>query len=128
MIDMIHFDTLQYVEILTSAGVSDTQAKAFAKAQQKVITECLEITFPTKLATKEDVVRLKTELKGDIAELRTELKGDMAELRTDIVVLKADMVEIKSDIKLFKWMFGFLFSGVGILISGMVALLLKTFF
>ncbi len=44
----ITFDTLQYVDTLTSAGIPESQAKAMAKAQAQ--------------ATKEDVRRIENEL------------------------------------------------------------------
>jgi adenosyl cobinamide kinase/adenosyl cobinamide phosphate guanylyltransferase len=128
MIDMPHFDTLQYVETLKTAGVPENQAKAFAKAQQTVISECLETTMPNKLATKADLTNVRTELKADIADVRTELKAvktelkaDIAEIKVELKEVKANIVDLKADNRLFKWMFGFLLSGVGTLV-------LKSFF
>jgi len=37
------------------------------------------------LATKEDVINLRSELKQDIANLRTELKTDIAHSKTDMI-------------------------------------------
>lgn len=54
----ITFDTLQYVDTLTSAGIPEAQAKAMAKAQAQAIETATDI----RLATKEDVRRLENEL------------------------------------------------------------------
>ena len=51
----VTFDTLGYFEKLKAAGVPETQAKA----QIEVIREVIE----DKLATKQDIKDLKTELK-----------------------------------------------------------------
>lgn len=107
MIDMQHFDTLNYVETLITAGIPDVQAKALARAQQTVISECLETTFPSKLATKEDLSKLDIKLEAKITKIQ------------------ADIVELKADNLLFKWMFGFLLSGMGMLLSGVITLVLK---
>ena len=123
MIDMAHFDTLTYVETLKTAGVSDTQAKAFARAQQKVITECLETTFPNKLATKSDLTEVKIALRAEIGEV----KADVAVLKKDVAALKIDVIGLKADNKLFKWLFGFIISGLIAVFSGVTALVLKTF-
>ena len=45
-------------------------------------------TRMAEMATKADLMAVRTELKEEIAALRTELKGDMANLRTE---LKGDM-------------------------------------
>lgn len=53
-----------------------------------------------QLATKADVLdvktELKTELKADVAELRTELKADVAELRADVSRLNERMNRLES--------------------------------
>lgn len=61
----ITFDTLQYVDTLTSAGVPEAQAKAMAKAQSIAIESATDI----RLATKGDI----QSIKGDIVEMRHEL-------------------------------------------------------
>lgn len=138
MIDMPHFDTLAYVETLKTAGVPEIHAKAFARAQQKVITECLETTFPNKLATKADLAAVKSELKSEIAAVKSELKSEIAavkselkteiaEVKKDVVQLKIDVAELKTDNKLFKWLFGFIISTLMAIASGVAALVLKIF-
>jgi chromosome segregation ATPase len=47
-----------------------------------------------QLATKADILDLKTELRADVAELKTDLKADLAELKTE---LKADVAELRSE-------------------------------
>jgi hypothetical protein len=54
-----------------------------------------------QLATKADVLAVKTALKADIEELRTELKADIAELKADVAGLKADFADMKSSMVKF---------------------------
>lgn len=119
MIDMIYFDTLKYVETLQASGVSEVQAKAFAKVQQTVLTECLDKVQPDELARKSDIVAVKSdivavkaELKADIAAVKKELKADIAELKSDNRRLGADVTILKADMRLLKWMMGFVLTGI----------------
>lgn len=103
---MIYFDTLQYVKILEKAGIPDKQAEAFAKAQQKSLSECLDTT----LASKKDLFLVKTELQAEIQEV------------------KDDVHEVKTELKVHRWMLGVLLSGLGALIAGVGSLVVKMFF
>jgi hypothetical protein len=96
---MINFDTLQYVETLTRSGVPVKQAKALAKVQKNVLAECLDTT----LATKADVVEVKSELKADIHAL---------DLRIG---------RVETEVKATRWMITAISAGVG-------ALVFKAFF
>lgn len=87
---MIYFDTLQYVKTLEASGVSARQAEAMARAQQEVLSECLDTT----IATKKDI----TDLKGDISSLNVKVE------------------KIDSDIKWIQWALSFVGAGVGALI------------
>lgn len=49
------FDTLAYTKRLRSAGVSDTQAEAFAEANQVAFDQAIQ----NRLATKDDIKDLK---------------------------------------------------------------------
>ncbi|MDR2077285.1 MAG: CCDC90 family protein [Desulfovibrio sp.] len=64
------FDTLGYFEKLKAAGVPEAQAKA----QIEVIREVIE----DKLATKQDIKDLKTEMKELEYRLTIRLGGMMA--------------------------------------------------
>lgn len=75
----VTFDTLKFVKELENAGMPQQQAEAQAKALANVLSESLDTT----LATKADMLDVKSELKGDI-------------------------LEVKSELKLMKWMLGFL--------------------
>lgn len=89
-IDMIHFDTLKYVETLQAAGISEPHAKAFSKVQQQVLSECIETTLPNKLATKADLAKL-------------DAKFDKLEKR---------VAKLEADVHVIKWMLGFLLAGM----------------
>ena len=81
------FDTHKFVKDLTRNGMPDKQAEVLADHYASLLTD--------RLATKEDLFGLRTELKGDnqslrkdldnkIEALRTELKGDIGGLRKDL--------------------------------------------
>ncbi len=55
----VTFDTLKFVERLETAGIPARQAKAILEAQRQVIEESLDNTLATKL----DILELKTEMK-----------------------------------------------------------------
>ena len=46
------------------------------------------------LATKDDLVLLKTEIHTDMSELRSDLRSEMAELRSD---LRVEIAELRSE-------------------------------
>jgi len=85
------FDSLGYAKRLRDGGVPRDQAEAHAEAARDFIM--------VELATKSDVLGLKTELGGRITELRasvTELEGKLggriaelqAELRSNVTELR----------------------------------------
>ena len=63
---VVHFNTLQYVEKLRAAGISEEHAKAEVEALMTALSE----STSTTLASKEDINSLKLEM----VELRSELK------------------------------------------------------
>jgi hypothetical protein len=88
MAGSVAFDTLKFVEKLEAAGVSSVHAKATAEAFAEATSQ--------ELATKTDLIAVKTELKADIASVRTELKADIASVRTE---LKADIASVRTELK-----------------------------
>ena len=73
-------------EAFKEANVSDAKAIAAATA------------IPTKnnLATKEDLLEVRSELKEDLLEVRSELKEDLLEVRSE---LKEDLLEVRNELK-----------------------------
>lgn len=91
----IAFDTLKYVETLTSAGFSEPQAKAMAHAQQAVLVNLSE----RQLATKLDVINLGNKVEMDIANLSNKVEVDIANLTNKIDKDIADLTnKIDKDI------------------------------
>jgi hypothetical protein len=80
-------NTLEYVEDLEQAGVQSAQARAMAKALDKVLV--------AHLATKTDVAEAKSDLEIRIGEVRTELAETRSELKTEIGAVRS---ELKTDI------------------------------
>lgn len=97
------FDTLRFVQRLKAAGVPEPQAVAITEAQNEALMESTD----HMLATKTDIFDLKQELKQDVTDLRTEFR--------------TEFIEVKSNLKLHHWMIGFVLTGIA-------ALIIKTFF
>ena len=64
------FDTHKFVTDLSKAGMSTEQAEVLANHYASLLND--------RIATKDDLRQLRTELSGEIGTLRTELRGDMA--------------------------------------------------
>ncbi len=103
------FDTLKFANSLKAAGVPDKQAEAEAAA----ISEALAANFKD-LATKDDLLQLRTELKNELLQVRTELKNDIRETeqrlnaKIDGVSARIDSstAKIQGEMTLMKYMFG----------------------
>ena len=95
-------DTLRVSKQLREAGFSEPQADAVTS----IIGDARETSL-VELATKADLRELKSELKADIAEVRTDLKVEIA--------------GVKASLLLLHWM-------GGVLVAGVAALILKSFF
>lgn len=115
-IPMPVFDTLKYVEELQAAGVSEVQAKAHARAAAVAFD-----THEDRLATKEDLRLLGTELHSEMGQLRTELRGEMGQLRTE---LRGEIEQIRNTMR---WIAGPSLLGTMATALGMAVLLAKNF-
>ncbi|CAK0743386.1 DUF1640 domain-containing protein [Gammaproteobacteria bacterium] len=94
----ITFDTLKFVERLTTAGVPEAHAKAEAFALRDILTESLDTT----LATKADVDRVERKLE----HVENNLKADIAELKYDLL----------------KWIVGLALAQFGLLVGVLMKL------
>jgi hypothetical protein len=83
------FDKLAYVDRLKAAGMGEREARALADGLDQALRE--------EVATKTDLVAVRTELKADIAAVRTELAA-----------VKHDML---------RWMVGMAFVQVGLTVT-----------
>lgn len=88
MAGAVAFDTLKFVEKLESSGFPHAQAKATAEA-------CAEATSQ-ELATKTDLLAVKSELKAEIATTRSILQAEIAATRSD---LQAEIAALRSDLQ-----------------------------
>lgn len=66
----ITFDSLEFVETLTKAGVPEAQAKAEAKA---IGSAFKQITDSKDLATKQDIAVSESKIRQEMAELKSEI-------------------------------------------------------
>ena len=64
------FDSLEFVETLTKAGVPEAQAKAEAKA---IGSAFKQITDSKELATKQDITVSESKIRQEMAELKSEI-------------------------------------------------------
>ena len=132
------FDTLKFANSLKAAGVPDKQAEAEAAA----ISEALAANFKD-LATKDDLLQLRTELKNELLHVRTELKNELLQVRTELkndireteqrlnakidgVSAKIDSstAKIQGEMTLMKYMFGICIT----LLLGLVGLGIRLLF
>ena len=79
----------QSLEILEKSQLPAAQAHAILKVMEMEVGaghEALATKFDlleVKSALKSDIVEVKAELKSDLADLKVELTGEIADLRTD---------------------------------------------
>ena len=109
----ITFDTLKFANKLKAAGVSEKQAEVISEVQRE---------------TLENAVELAGVYKSDVH--RVEKKVDHLEKRFDSLDKKVDRLDhklevsttqLKAEMNLLKWM-------VGLVIGGVIAIILKSFF
>jgi hypothetical protein len=79
------------LEVLEKAALPAAQARAIVRAIEIEIAGAKDT-----LATKHDVLSLRTELRSEMAGLRTELRSEMAELRTE---LRAEMAALATQLR-----------------------------
>jgi predicted nuclease with TOPRIM domain len=84
----IIFDRTRYTDKLRDNGVDEKTARAHSDALDGALRDAV--------ATRSDIVELRTEFKSDLLELRTELKSDIQELRAE---LKSDIQELRTEIR-----------------------------
>ena len=97
------FDTLKYATDLEKGGFDSKQAKVLASAHAEVLSELLQ----EKLATKEDLLHLKSEIKEDLQKLSTkqELLNTKLELKEEIKDLE-ERITYKLTIRLGRMIIG----------------------
>lgn len=79
------------LEVLEKASVAPAQARAIVRAIEIELAAAKDT-----LATKHDIVSLRTELSGEMSVLATELRGEMNALATD---LRAEMSKLAADLR-----------------------------
>ena len=132
--------TLEIAETLEDVGIE--HKKAFHIAET--------INGRSGLATKEDVVNVKSELKQKISDVENGLKQEIhtldkkidnvkGELKQEIHTLdkkidnvkgelKEEINNVKSDVKVVKWMVGICIALTSPIVTGMAVWLIQEFF
>ncbi len=78
-------DTHEAVERIVEAGASKKMAEAIVKSFN---------SSSENLATKADLLQVKTELKSEIAQVRSELKSEISEVKVELKWIKAALFAI----------------------------------
>ena len=86
-------DTLEIAKRLRNAGLDERQAEAITGALRDVHDADL-----SRLATREDLAALRSELSADSAALRTELSADSAALRSEIRLIRSEIEILRRDL------------------------------
>ena len=101
----VAFDTLKFVETLTSGGVKEGEAKAIATAYRDASGE-------QQLVTKSDLKAGLDEVRAEIAEVRAELKAEITDVKSE---LKENIAGVKHD--LLKWIIGLALAQFAVLVG-----------
>lgn len=112
------FDKLAYVDRLKAAGMGEREARALAEGLDQALRE--------EVATKTDLVAVKTELAADIAAVKTELAADIAAVRSELAAvrteLKGDVAAVRTELStvkhdMLRWVVGMGFAQVGLTVA-----------
>ena len=105
------FDTLAVAIELKEAGFTSQQAEALARAWSHVASG--------DLATKSDLIGVKSDLEKQIGNVKSDLEKQIADVRTE---LKSEIADLRNDVKTLRWMIGFAL-GLLVLILGKLFLI-----
>ena len=112
------FDKLAYVDRLQAAGMGEREARALAEGLDQALRE--------EVATKSDLVAVKSELSADIAAVNAELSADIAAIKADIAAVKtefkADIAAVRAEIAAAKhdtlrWVVSMAFAQTGLTVA-----------
>jgi hypothetical protein len=106
-------DTLEIAKRLRGAGFDDTQAEAITGALRDVHDADL-----SRLATKEDLATLRSELSAEIATLRSELSAEIAALRSE---LSAEIKMLRSEMEILRRDLTIRLGGMIVVLGGFLA-------
>jgi hypothetical protein len=76
--------------------------------EARALAEGLDQALREEVATKTDLVAVKTELSADIAAVKTELRVEISAVRIDLAAVKHDLL---------RWMVGMAFAQVGLTVA-----------
>ena len=93
------FDTLAVATELKNAGFTTEQAEALARAWSHVTSG--------DLATKADLLGVKSDLEQKIAATRADLLGVESRLEKEIAATRAEIADVRNSVKVVHWMLGF---------------------
>jgi hypothetical protein len=122
MAGSVAFDTPKFVEKLEASGFPHAQAKATAEAFAEATSR--------ELATKTDLLAVKSELKAEITTTRSDLQTEIATLRSDLQTqitsvrseMRTEFAAVRSEIELGKrdlkiWFGSMMVVAVGVILA-----------
>ena len=132
------FDTLGYARRLEAGGVPPAQAQAHAGALADVLdardrnlvtTSTLRAELcELRAELRAEMAELRDRLRSEIAELREELRGEMAELRRELHAeisalrsaaadARGEFKAIHAELRMLRWLLGLIATGVAALLA-----------
>jgi len=113
----ITFDTLEYVNELKAADVSDKQAQAQAKAMRRVLDAAMaEQAKAVQAASERTAAELDSKTERAILKLEMRLESELALIRKEIVLARRDTII---------WLGGMLIVGFGLMLRYLPMLIAK---
>ena len=117
------FDTITEVQRLRDAGIEQAQAEA--------ITRSIHAGVTGGVATKADLLQVKTELEGAIVGVRGELKEEIAGVRTEVAKVRTEVEKVRTEVETIRtliatgqtaqlrWMIGLAVAMAGVLVAAL---------
>jgi chromosome segregation ATPase len=128
------FDTLGYARRLEAGGVPAAQAQAHAGALADVL-DARERNLVTTSTLRAELCELRAELRAEMADLRDQLRREMADLRGELAELRSEMADLRSqlhaavadargefkaihaELRMLRWLLGLIATGVAALLA-----------
>lgn len=108
-----HFDPVEYINELESAGVGEAQAKAHARALQRALQKVASVDDLEAMGAR--ILRELESFKAAVLDqfkaidIRlTQLEGRLSALDTRVVAVETKVAENGSELRMHRWALGFL--------------------
>ncbi|RWA36859.1 DUF1640 domain-containing protein [Xylella fastidiosa] len=113
----VAFDTLRFANRLKTAGVPPAHAEAEAEALAEVLETNLQELAESEARNSKALARLEANMEKGFAQVDQRLEKHFEHSAG----MKAEMLKMKGEMMLHRWM-------LGVIVTGIVALVAKAFF